>query len=151
MKKLQCNSIQTKKWRFFTEIFLAVVPLESPFWPAQLMFCTYRYQNKNRAAHNERFIKEYCGEYFLWRRHGNDVTFLFRYYYTLIFRYIFQRKIAVRHENTPTYHRRENNVSGATQASFRAKFKDTSNKLGKKRHRYSAPKTLCALQCIIIQ
>ena len=30
----------------FTEIFLAVFPLETPFWPAQLMFCIYLFQNK---------------------------------------------------------------------------------------------------------
>ena len=34
-------------------------------------------------------------------------------------------------ENIPTHHRRQNNVSGATQASFRAKFKVTINKVGK--------------------
>ena len=51
-------------------------------------------------------------------------------------------------ENTPT-HRREDNVSGATQALIRARFKATINKFGQKKHRYSAPKT-CALECIII-
>ena len=35
-------------------------------------------------------------------------------------------------ENTPIHHRIENNVSGAIQASFRAKFKATSNKSGQK-------------------
>ena len=46
----------------FTEIFLAVFPLETPFWPAQLMFCIYGFQNKNRAAQNDGFVGEYCGE-----------------------------------------------------------------------------------------
>ena len=67
----------------FTEIFLAVFPSEPPFWPAQLVFCIYGFQNKNRAAQNDGFIEEYCGEYFL--RHGNDVTFSFGCYYTVIF------------------------------------------------------------------
>ena len=49
----------------FTEIFLAVFPLETSFWAAQLMFCIYGFQNKNPAAQNDRFIGEYCGEYFL--------------------------------------------------------------------------------------
>ena len=47
----------------FTEIFLAVFPLEPPIWSAQLMFCIYGFQNKNRAAQNDGFIGEYCGEY----------------------------------------------------------------------------------------
>ena len=34
----------------FTEIFLAVFPLVTPFWPAQLTFCIYGFQKKNRAA-----------------------------------------------------------------------------------------------------
>ena len=49
----------------FTETLLAVFPLETPFWPAQLMFCIYGFQNKNRAAQNDDFIGGYCGEYFL--------------------------------------------------------------------------------------
>ena len=52
-------------------------------------------------------------------------------------------------EYTPTHHRREHNASEATQASFLASFKAIRNKLGQKRHRYSAPETLCALQYII--
>ena len=69
----------------FTEMFPAVFPLRPPFWFAQLMFCIYGFQNKNRAAQNDGFIGEYCGEYSLWRRQGNDVTFPFGYYYTVIF------------------------------------------------------------------
>ena len=42
----------------FSEIFLSVFPLEPPFWPAQLMFCIYGFQNKNRAAQNDGFIGE---------------------------------------------------------------------------------------------
>ena len=43
------------------------------------------------------------GEYFLWRRHGNDVAFSFGYYYAVIFSlyitsFVFWQKIAVRHE-----------------------------------------------------
>ena len=34
-------------------------------WAAQLMFCIYGFQKKNRAAQNDGFIGEYCGEYFL--------------------------------------------------------------------------------------
>ena len=52
-------------------------------------------------------------------------------------------------EYTPTHHRREHNASEATQASFLATFKAIRNKLGQKRHRYSAPETLCALRYII--
>ena len=52
-------------------------------------------------------------------------------------------------EYTPTHHRREHNTSEATQASFLASFKAIRNKLGHKRHRYSAPETLCALRYII--
>ena len=52
-------------------------------------------------------------------------------------------------EYTPTYHRREHNVSQTTQASFLATLKAARNKLGQKRHRYSVPETLCALQYII--
>ena len=55
---------RTKRY-VFTKIFLAVFPLGTPFWPAQLMFCIYGFQNKNRAAQNNGFIGEYCGEYFL--------------------------------------------------------------------------------------
>ena len=56
-----------------------------PFWTAQLMFCIYGFPNINRAAQNDGFIGEYCGEYSLRRRHGRDVTFSFGYYYTVIF------------------------------------------------------------------
>ena len=69
----------------FTVIFLAVFPLEPTFWPAQFMFCIYGFQNRNRAAQSDGFIGEYCGEYFLWRQHENDVTFSFGYYYTVTF------------------------------------------------------------------
>ena len=84
----------------FTEIFLAVFPLESTFWSGLLMFCIIWFSNKSRAAQNDDFIGEYCGEYFLWRQNGNDVTILFGYYYTNFFviRYIFWLKITVRHE-----------------------------------------------------
>ena len=40
-------------------------------------------------------------------------------------------------ENTPACHHREHNNSGATQASFLAKFKATQNKLGHKRQHQS--------------
>ena len=63
------------KSHVFTEIFVAVFPLETPFWPAQLMFCIYGFQNKNRAAQNDGFIGV-CVEV---RQHGNE------YYYTVIF------------------------------------------------------------------
>ena len=69
----------------FTVIFLAVFPLEHTFWPVQLMFCIYGFQNRNWAAQNDGFIGEYCVVYFLWRRHENDVTFSFGYYYTVTF------------------------------------------------------------------
>ena len=52
-------------------------------------------------------------------------------------------------EYTPTHHHREHNASEATQASFLATFKAIRNKLAQKRHRYSAPQTLCALRYII--
>ena len=39
-------------------------------------------------------------------------------------------------ENTGTHHRRENNVSGTTQDSFRAEFKALSNERDQKGHRY---------------
>ena len=52
-------------------------------------------------------------------------------------------------EKNPTHHRKEHDIFGATQASFLAKFKATSNKLGQKRHRHSVPKALCALRYII--
>ena len=52
-------------------------------------------------------------------------------------------------EYTPTQHRREHNASEATQASFLATFKAIRNKLGQKRHCYSVPETICALQYII--
>ena len=52
-------------------------------------------------------------------------------------------------EYTPTHHRREHNASEATQASFLATFKAIRNKLGQKRHRYSAPEKLCSLRYII--
>ena len=48
-------------------------------------------------------------------------------------------------EYTPTHHRREHTASETTQASFLATFKAIRNKLGRKRHRYSVPETLCAL------
>ena len=43
-------------------------------------------------------------------------------------------KTPLKAENIPTHHHREHNVLGTTQASFRAIFKATSNKLGQKRH-----------------
>ena len=49
-------------------------------------------------------------------------------------------------EYIPTDHRREHNASETTQAPFLAMFKAVRNKLGQKRHRYSVPETLCALQ-----
>ena len=52
-------------------------------------------------------------------------------------------------EYTRTQHRREYNASEATQASFLATFMAIRNKLGQKRHRSSAPETLCALRYII--
>ena len=52
-------------------------------------------------------------------------------------------------EYTPTHHRRENNASEATLASFLATFKVIRNKLGQKRYRYSAPETLRVLRYII--
>ena len=52
-------------------------------------------------------------------------------------------------EYTPTHYHREHNASEATQASFLATFKAIRNKLGQKRHRYSAPETLCALRYTI--
>ena len=55
------------------------------FWPAQFVYCIYGFQNRNRAAQSDGFIGEYCGEYFLWRQHENDVTFSFGYYYTVTF------------------------------------------------------------------
>ena len=39
-------------------------------------------------------------------------------------------------ENTATHHRRENNVSGTTQDSFRAEFKAISNERDQKGHRH---------------
>ena len=60
-----------------------------------------------------------------------------------------KNKNSVNVENTAKHHRRENNVSGATQTSFRAKFKATSNKLGQKRHLYIATKTLCAPRVLL--
>ena len=42
----------------------------------------------------------------------------------------------------------QHNVSGTTQTSFFARFKATLNKIGPKRHRYSVPKTSCALRYI---
>ena len=36
---------RTKNY-FFTEIFLTVFPLEPSFWPEQLIFCIYGFQNK---------------------------------------------------------------------------------------------------------
>ena len=39
-------------------------------------------------------------------------------------------------ENTAKHHRRENNVSGTTQDSFRAEFKALSNERDQKGHRY---------------
>ena len=69
----------------FTETFLAVFLLESIFSPVQLIFCIYSFQNNNWAAQNDYFIGEYCGECFLWRRHGNDVIFSFGYYFTVMF------------------------------------------------------------------
>ena len=66
-------------------IFVSVFLVQPTLWPAQLMFCTYGFQNRNRVAQNDGFIGEYCGEYFLWRRHENDVTFLFGCYYTVTF------------------------------------------------------------------
>ena len=52
-------------------------------------------------------------------------------------------------EYTPTHHRREHNASEATQTSFLSTFKAIRNKLGQKRHRYSAAETLWALRYII--
>ena len=52
-------------------------------------------------------------------------------------------------EYTPTHQRREHNASEATQASFLATFKAICNKLGQKRHLYSAPERICALRYII--
>ena len=52
-------------------------------------------------------------------------------------------------EYAPTHHCREHNASETTQASFLATFKVIRNKLGQKRHRYSAPETLYALRYII--
>ena len=52
-------------------------------------------------------------------------------------------------EYTPTHHRREHYASEATQTSFLATFKAIRNKRGQKRHRCSAPETLCALQYTI--
>ena len=47
------------------------------------------------------------------------------------------KKLIIQHylkgEYTPTHHHREHNVLGIAQASFRAKFKAASNKLGQKR------------------
>ena len=52
-------------------------------------------------------------------------------------------------EYTPSHHRREHNAPEATQVSFLATFKAIRNKLGQRRHPYSAPETLCALRYII--
>ena len=77
--------IARTKTYVFTEIFLAVFPWKPKFWPAQFMFCIYGFHSRNRAAQSDGFIEEYCGEYFLWRQHENDVTFSFGYYYTVTF------------------------------------------------------------------
>ena len=69
----------------FTVIFLAVFPLKPTFWPVQFMFCIYGFQNRNRAAESDGFIREYYGEYFLRRQHKNDVSFSFGYCYTVTF------------------------------------------------------------------
>ena len=53
-------------------------------------------------------------------------------------------------EYTPRHHRREHNASETTQVLFLDTFKAIRNKLGQKRHRYSVPETLCALQYIIM-
>ena len=52
-------------------------------------------------------------------------------------------------EYTPIHHRREHNAAESTLASFLATFKAIRNKLGQKRHRYSAPETLCTLRYVI--
>ena len=66
----------------FTVIFPAVFQLEPTFWPAQFIhICIYGH----RAAQSNGFIGEYCGEYFQWKQHKNDVTFSFEYYYTVTF------------------------------------------------------------------
>ena len=69
----------------FTVTFLAVFPLEPTFWPAQFIFCIHGFQNRNRADQSDGFIGEYCGKYFLWRQHENNVTCSFGYYYTVTF------------------------------------------------------------------
>ena len=46
-------------------------------------------------------------------------------------------------------HRRVHNVLKQTRPHFLAKFKANRNKLDQKRHRYSIPKTSCALRYII--
>ena len=43
------------------------------------------FQNRNRLAQSDGFIGEWCGEYFLWRQHENDITFSFGYYYLVTF------------------------------------------------------------------
>ena len=74
-KLLFYGMIARTKSYVFTLIFLAVFPLEPTFWPAWFMFCIYGFQNRNRAAQSDGFIGEYCGEYFPWRQHENDVIF----------------------------------------------------------------------------
>ena len=74
----------------FTVIFLAVFLLEPTFWPAQFMCCINGFQNRNQAPQSDWFIGKYCGKYFLWRQHENDVTFSFGcYVYIYVYVYIY--------------------------------------------------------------
>ena len=64
--------LMTKSY-VFIEILLQVFPLRSPFWSEWLMFYIICFQTKYRATQKGGFIGEYRGEYFLRRRHGNEI------------------------------------------------------------------------------
>ena len=53
--------IARSKSYVFTEIFLAIFLLDTPFWTAQFLFCIYGFQNKNRAAQNVGLLENIAG------------------------------------------------------------------------------------------
>ena len=84
-----------------TVIFLAVFPLESTFWPAQLMFCIYGFQTKIEQLKTTVSLESIGGN--ISCEGDTKMTSPFRLdtitLYLIRYTLFFWLKIAVRHEN----------------------------------------------------
>ena len=85
----------------FTEIFLAVFPLESTFWPGLLMFCIIWFSKQKSSSSKRRFRWRTLWGIFLvktkWKSRHHFVWILLHCNFFFM-RYIFWLKITVRHE-----------------------------------------------------